>query len=444
MKQLHRDIYRASGRRLPGAGVPKRKSTDVMTSYKMPPPGEIILPMSMHIGKPAVPVVKVGDTVSMGSLVGEADGWLSSPVYSSISGMVTEFLDITLPGGRSSPAIRITSDGEEDSVASYEVPYITGRDSFVKAVEKSGIVGLGGAGFPTHVKLDAEYGRAEVLLINCAECEPYITSDTCTAVNKTEDAVYGIMSTAEYLGIARVVIGLEEGNAEMRSAAERISKTVPNSEVSTLRDYYPQGAERVLIYHTTGRVVKMGQLPIDAGCIVSNISTMAELGRYLKTGVPMLTRCITADGGALRERRNVTVSIGTKARDVVNFCGGLCERPKVLLFGGPMMGVEANSFETPVMKNTNALLMLTAEEMNFSPPSNCIRCGSCLAVCPYSIDPAAIARALKRKNAESVKAHRVDACMECGCCSYVCPAKLPLAENNRRAKKFLKEVFPNG
>ncbi len=400
--------------------------------------------MSMHIGKPAVPAVNVGDTVCMGALVGEADGKVSSPVYSSISGMVTEFLDVTLPGGRNSTAVRITSDGEDRPCTSHEVPYVTGRDSFVHAIAKSGIVGLGGAGFPTHVKLDVEYSRADVLIINCAECEPYITSDTCTAVNRTEDAVYGIMATLEYLGISRVVIALEAENSEMRDAAEKIAKAVPNSEVSQLRDYYPQGAERVLIYHTTGRVVKMGQLPIDAGCIVSNISTIAELGRYLKTGVPMLTRCVTVDGGAVRERRNVTVPIGTRARDVINYCGGLCERPKVLLFGGPMMGVEAHCFDVPILKNTNALLTLTADEMNYSSPSNCIRCGSCLAVCPYSIDPAAIGRALKRGNTESVRAHRVDACMECGCCSYVCPAKLPLAENNRRAKKFLKERVQNG
>ena len=437
---MHQDIYRAVGKRLPGAGVPKRKNTDVMTSYKMPSPGEIVLPMTMHIGKPAVPAVKVGDTVCMGALVGEADGRMSSPVYASISGMVTEILCVTLPGGRSSKAVRITSDGEERPCASLEVPYITGRDSFVRAIEKSGIVGLGGAGFPTHVKLDVEFSSADVLVVNCAECEPYITSDTCTAVNLTDEAVFGIASVAEYLGIERVVLGLEEGNAHMLMAAEKIAKEVPGAEISLLRDYYPQGAERVLIYHTTGRVVKMGRLPIEAGVIVVNISTAAQIGRYLKTGVPLLTRCVTVDGGAVRERRNVTVPIGTKARDVINFCGGLCERPKTLLFGGPMMGVEADSFETPVLKNTNAILSLTEDEMNYSPPSNCIRCGSCLAVCPYSIDPAAIARALKRKNIESVRAHRADACMECGCCSYVCPAKLPLAVNNRLAKKFLKEA----
>ncbi|MBQ6789096.1 MAG: RnfABCDGE type electron transport complex subunit C [Clostridia bacterium] len=441
---MHHDIYRASGKRLAGVGVPKRKNTDAVTPYKMPSPGEVILPMSMHIGKPALPAVKVGDSVCMGALVGEADGTMSSPVYASISGMVTEIPVVTLPGGRTSAAVRITSDGEERPCASLEIPYITGRDSFIKAVEKSGIVGLGGAGFPTHVKLDVEFSSADVLVVNCAECEPYITSDTCTAVNCTDEAVLGIMSVLEYLGIPRVVIGLEEGNVHMLMAAQKIAKEVPNAELSLLRDYYPQGAERVLIYHTVGRVVKMGQLPIHAGVIVVNISTAAELGRYLKTGVPMLTRCVTVDGGAVRERRNVTVPVGTKVRDLINFCGGLCERPKVLLFGGPMMGVEADSFETPVSKNTNAILTLTAEEMNLSAPSNCIRCGSCLAACPYSIDPAAIGRALKRKNAESVSAHRVDACMECGCCSYVCPAKLPLAENNRRAKIFLKEVRNNG
>lgn len=444
MTQLHCDIYHSWGKNLPGAGVPKRKNTDVMTSYKMPFPEEVIMPMAMHIGKPAIPAVKVGDSVCMGALIGEADGKVSSPVYSSISGMVTEILDVSLPGGRKSSAVRITSDGEERPCASLEIPYITGRDDFIRAVGGSGIVGLGGAGFPTHVKLDVEYGRADVLIVNCAECEPYITSDTCTAVNNTDDAVFGIMSIAEYLGIPRVILGVEEGNVHMLMAVEKIAGEVPNIEVSLLKDYYPQGAERVLIYHTTGRVVRMGQLPIDVGVIVVNISTAVELGRYLKTGVPMLKRCVTVDGCAVRERRNVTVPIGTKVRDVVNFCGGLCERPKALLFGGPMMGVEADSFETPLLKNTNALLMLTADEMNVSPASNCIRCGSCLAVCPYSIDPAAIARALKRGNIESVKAHRVDACMECGCCSYVCPAKLPLAVNNRRAKIFLKEAERNG
>ncbi|MBR5448115.1 MAG: RnfABCDGE type electron transport complex subunit C [Clostridia bacterium] len=441
---MHRDIFYGGGGRLPGACVPKRKNTDPLAIYKMPSPEEIILPMSMHIGKPAVPVVNVGDTVCAGALVGEADGVMSSPVYSSISGMVTELLDVVLPGGRISTAVRITSDGEDRPCASVDIPYLTGRDSFIDAVSKSGIVGLGGAGFPTHVKLDVEYGRADLLLINCAECEPYITSDTCTAWNKTDDAIHGIMSVMEYLGIGRAVIGFERGSREMQAAAERIASAVPCTEIVQLRDYYPQGAERVLIYHATGRVVRSGQLPVDEGCIVCNISTVCELGRYLKTGVPLLTRCVTVDGGAVRERRNVTVPIGTRARDVINYCGGLCERPRVLLFGGPMMGVEAVSFETPILKNTNAILTLTDDEMNYSQKSNCIRCASCLSVCPYSIDSAAISRALKRGNTESLISHRVDACMECGCCSYVCPAKLPLAENNRRAKKFLKEARVNG
>lgn len=396
--------------------------------------------MRMHIGAPARAVVRAGDKVSVGSLVGKADGAVSANIHSSVSGIVTEICELTLQRGVKTKAIRIASDGENRRSESLSPPEIKSKDDFVRAIRQSGIVGLGGAGFPTHVKYDVDADRAECLIVNAAECEPYITSDTCTFSLRSDDVKRAFEAISEFYAVKRIIIGVEKGNKRASLAAKSLEAKCERVEAVLLGDVYPQGAERVLIYHVTGKVVPTGCLPIDSGCIVSNVSTLAEIGRYLKDGVPLVERCITVDGGAVREAQNVIVPVGVRAHEVFEFCGGFCEKPPLLLYGGPMMGVLQKDVSVPVMKNTNALLALSLAEASVDPTTSCIRCGSCFRSCPFDIDPAAVARAYKRGAAESVRILRIDACMECGCCAYACPAKLPLVESNRLAKQMLKKA----
>ncbi len=424
---------------LKGISVPKRKITYIISPTKLPVPCEVVLPMQMHIGKAAIPVVREGDRVAVGTVVARPDGDLSSYIHSSVSGIVTDVGSFETLDGRVVSAVRIASDGEGRVCCDVAPPRVTCRDDFVDALKQSGIVGLGGAGFPTHVKYSVAPERIKTIIINAAECEPYITSDTHTMVRHGEYVEVAIEAFREYLGVGRIIVGFERDNEMMTASLEALADRCSIIQLKRLSEVYPQGAERVLIYHTTGEVTPVGGLPINAGCIVSNISTVAEIGRYLKHGMPLVERCITVDGGAVRESKNVIVPVGVRLRDVIDYCGGFLSAPAKLLFGGPMMGLSVNSIDMPILKNTNAVLALDSDEAFYTAPSPCIRCGSCLRACPFDIDPAAIARARKRGAIDAVRRLRVDACMECGCCSYVCPAKLPLVESNRMGKAELRQ-----
>ena len=427
---------------LHGIHVPHRKNTSSRQPARMSAPQTVTIPSSMHIGAPALPIVKVGDEVKVGTKIAEAAGVVSSPVYSSISGKVTKIRDFVLYGGSIVPAIVIESDGEMTADDSIAPPIINSREDLLNAIKESGVVGLGGAGFPTHVKLSADPARIDHLIVNCAECEPYITSDSYTMIERRDDMAYALNALKQHLGIKSIIIGIEANKKEAISSMMKLMLDTMDGctvQVKVLPAVYPQGGEKVLIYNTTGRQVPGGKLPIDVGCVVINCTTLATIGTYLKTGMPLVEKCVTVDGGAVSNPQNVIVPIGTSMEDVFAFCGGLKTEPSKLLYGGPMMGITAPDIQSPVMKNTNALLALTAKETKLPKTTACIRCGSCANTCPFGLAPFAISKAYQNKDAALLDELSVTACMECGCCSFVCPANRPLVQTNKLAKILLRE-----
>ena len=425
---------------LKGVRVPHRKNTDNMASVWMDVPKTVTLPMSMHIGKPAKPVVKVGDHVDVRTLIAEQDGFVSSPIYASVSGTVKKIDEVLLAGGGTAAAITIESDGAMTKDAAIQPPKIESKEDLIEALRLSGIVGLGGAGFPTYIKFNVDPSKIEELIINGAECEPYITSDSITMLERTDDIAAGIAAMEKHLGIKKVIFGIEKNKKEAIASMKKLEEKDDKLKVCVLDDLYPQGGEKVLIYHTTGKTVPAGKLPIDVGCIVCNSTTRAAIGQYIKTGMPLVNKCVTVDGSAVQSPQNVIVPIGTLLRDVFEFCGGFKEEPGKVIYGGPMMGISVPGLDVPVLKNTNALVALNEKEAAPAKTTACIRCGACANHCPFRLNPAAIAKAYNHEDWEALAKLRVDVCMECGCCSFICPAHRPLVQTNKLAKAAMREA----
>ena len=285
--------------KLHGIKLPERKTTEGMPSVKMPVPETVTIPTAMHIGAPVKPVVKVGDEVFVGTLIAEDNEHLSAPVYSSVSGKVSKITEITVSNGKVVQAIVIASDGQMTVDENIKKPEINSKADLVNAIKNSGMVGLGGAGFPTYAKFTSDK-PIETLIINGAECEPYITSDTATMLERADDIKVAIEAIIKYCGVKEVILGIEKGSEEAQSKMEKIASEIPTMKVKVLPKLYPQGGEKVLVYHTTGKVIGNGMLPIDVGCVVINCSTMANIGKYILTGMPLVERCITVDGASVK------------------------------------------------------------------------------------------------------------------------------------------------
>ena len=427
--------------KLHGVNVPHRKNTANMPPVRMNIPKTVTLPMSMHIGAPANPIVKVGDHVDVGTLVAEAVGAVSSPVYASVSGTVKGISDILLSNGNTVPAVTIESDGEMTVDSKITPPTINSREDLINAIRLSGIVGLGGAGFPTYVKFGGDKPLdIEELIVNGAECEPYITSDSVTMTESAEDISYALDMLTKYLNINKVIIGIEKNKPDAIRSMEKVAETREKVSVKVLPSMYPQGGEKVIVYHTTGKKIPNGGLPINVGCVVSNSSSVAAIGKYLKTGMPLVERCITVDGGAVKEPKNVIAPIGTSLNDVFEFCGGFKQEVGKVLYGGPMMGIAVPDTSVPVLKNTNAVIALTEKEAKLPEPTPCIKCGACVNHCPFGINPAAIAKAYKNDDIEGMEKAGATLCMECGCCSFICPTNRPLVQTNKLAKLAIRNA----
>lgn len=423
---------------LRGIHVPHRKNTANTASVRMPAPQSVTLLTLMHIGRPATPVVKIGDHVDVGTLVAEQSGFISSPVYASVSGTVKKITEEIVSSGARVPAITIESDGAMTADASLTAPVVNSKEDFIEALKKSGIVGLGGAGFPTYVKFATDK-PVDTLVINGAECEPYITSDTRTMIEKAEDILLAIETADKYMNFQKIIIGIEKNKPEAIAKMQELEKKNSKIEVKVLPSVYPQGGEKVLVYHTTGRVIKLGELPADIGCIVCNVSTLAAIGNYLTTGMPLVERLVTVDGGAVKERKNVLVPVGTAVKDVFEFCGGFTEDPEKVLYGGPMMGITVPDLDVPVLKQTNALLALTAKEAKLPKTTACIHCGTCVNSCPFGIDVISVAKGLQNGDMAMVEKAGIETCMECGCCAFGCPANRPIVQTNKLAKLALRD-----
>ena len=415
-----------------------------MPAERIAIPSEVLLPVCQHIGAPATPIVNVGDYVKVGQKIAEANGYVSSPVYASVSGKVTKIENYLRPDGREVPAIRIESDGEMTPDENIKPPVITDLESFVAAIRESGLVGLGGAGFPTSVKLDAvKRGGIDTVVINGAECEPYITSDTRTMLDRTNDLVEAIEMLEKLMPtIGSFIFGVEKNKPECIAKLTEVFAGDEKVSVATLPSLYPQGGEKVIVYNTTKRTIPEGKLPSDVGVMVVNVTSLATFASYARTGMPLVEKCITVDGSAISNPKNVIAPIGTPIRALIDHIGGLSEEPGKVIFGGPMMGVAACSLDEPILKATNAITVLNVKESTEPPVTACIHCGRCVAACPLGLNPTIYSRALDIKSQEERVARLEEAklglCMECGCCSYVCPANRPLVQNNRIGKSEIR------
>ncbi len=425
--------------------VPHRKNTAEMTAVPIPAPREVLLSLSQHIGAPATPLVKAGDTVKKGQKIAEAGGFVSSPVHASVSGTVTKIEEYMRTDGRSVTAIRIENDFENAVSEEVVPPTVTDLNGLLSAVAASGLVGLGGAGFPTHVKLAAlKNGSIDTLVVNGAECEPYITSDTRTMLEKGEHIRYAVDVLRKHTpSLKQVIFGIEKNKPTAIASIRALFEGDEAVKVKKLPSLYPQGAEKVLIANTVKRVVPEGKLPADVGVVVMNVTSLAFLGAYLKTGMPLTEKTLTLDGSAVTEPKNLTVPIGTPLSEVIAL-GGVSEEASVkVLYGGPMMGSAVCSTDEPVLKNTNAVTVLLEADTVPKKPTPCLHCGKCATACPHGLIPTRFSEALnladKDRRYGMLEEEKINLCIECGCCSFVCPARRPLVQNNRLAKGELRD-----
>jgi len=424
--------------------VPHRKNTATMPGVKIAPPKEVLLPVTQHIGAPATPIVKKGDLVKVGQKIAEANAPVSSPVYATVSGTVVAVEPYMRATGDTVDSIRIESDGLMTPYENITPPTVTDTDSFLFAVRESGVVGLGGAGFPTAIKLAAEKsGKIDTVIINGAECEPYLTSDTRTMLDRGEKIKRGVEILTAYISAKRYIIAIEKNKPECIEAMRALFLGNEMVEVVPLPSLYPQGAEKVTIYNTTGRIVPEGKLPADVGAIVINVTTLASIAEYIDTGMPLVDKCVTVDGSAVSNPMNVISPIGTPISELLSFVGCNTDNVGKVLFGGPMMGVATPSLDEPISKTTNGITAFAKCDSISPEPTACIHCGRCVRACPMGLNPIAYANALNIESKEDrmarLEEYKVGLCIECGCCSYVCPANRPLVQNNKIGKGELRE-----
>ncbi len=432
------------GKHLNSIKVSHEKHTAGCMTEKMAIPETVCISMSQHIGAPCKPLVAKGDTVKVGQLIGDTDAFVSAPIHSSVSGTVKEISSIRSAMGGEDQVIVIETDGKQEVSEDVKPPVVNDLESFIAAVRASGVVGLGGASFPTHIKLNPKnLDEVDTLIVNGAECEPFITSDHRLMLENADYIVKGIMAIMKYLDLKKAHIGVEENKPD---AIEKLRKAIADTghqdviEVNVLRARYPQGAERVMVYEVTGKTLDAGMLPAQVGVILSNVTTIAFIGQYLETGRPLTSKRLTVDGNAVKEPKNIIVPIGARIADVIEACGGYKAEPEKILMGGPMMGRAIFSDELPVIKNNNAILAFDGAQTLIPEETGCIKCGMCHRACPFNLLPVSIATAYKLKNTDKLDSLRVMQCMECGSCSYVCPARRPLSFINKMAKGMLKEA----
>ena len=425
-----------------GVKVPHNKNTEDCKIVRMPPPKKVILPMQQHIGAPCIPTVKVGDTVKVGQIIGDTDKFISAPIHSSVSGTVTAVSDTVLANGRLAPAVTIESDGEMAVFEEITPPVINNADDFRKAVHDSGLVGLGGAGFPSHVKFALDPNKPiDTIVVNAAECEPYITVDYRECVDNTLYIIKSLMIIKEYLNIPHAVIAVEDNKPKAIEVLQKTADAVGDGsiKVMALKSRYPQGAEKMIVYSATGRKIPLGKLPADIGCIVMNVTSTAFIGRYLETGKPLVSRSLTVDGSGIVNPKNVRVPLGTNLNELIEFCGGFKGDLEKVIAGGPMMGTSLTTTNVPILKSYNAVLAFTKGTSPDKPDTDCIRCGRCSQVCPMGLMPTNIMRSVKARDIDGLKDSSVIACMQCGTCAYACPAGRPLVQYLVLAKDMLRE-----
>lgn len=426
--------------KLSGVFLPHYKGTQNSETVTLPLPESVRIPMSMGMGAPCEPLVKKGDKVTVGQKIGDSDKFMSAPIHSSVSGTVTVVEDFLLSNGRLCKAVVIETDGEQTPCPDVKPPVVTDKASFCKAIRESGCVGLGGAGFPTHIKLNYDESKRHVdcLVINAAECEPYITSDCRIMLEDPDSVADGIRQVMKYLTIENAYVGIEDNKSDAIKLMQQKTADDKNIHIVKLKSSYPQGAEKVMAFNTTGRIIAEGELPSDQGIIVMNVSTAAFISQYLRTGMPLVSRRLTIDGDIVKKPLNVSAPIGTAVSELLHFAETDVDAAKKILMGGPMMGICIYDPDTPMIKVNNAILAFGEKAVKKQVQTNCISCGRCISVCPLKLMPCRFEKAYDAGDKETLKRLRINLCMNCGACSFVCPAKRGLAEKNQLAKDFIR------
>ncbi|MBO6114812.1 MAG: electron transport complex subunit RsxC [Lachnospiraceae bacterium] len=396
------------------------------------PKGDVVYPLSQHIGKPAKPVVKKGDMVKAGDLIGEADGFVSANIHASVSGKVKAIEPRLTSSGSKVESIIIENDGQYESKEfipnDKKISEYT-KDEIIGAIKDAGIVGMGGAGFPTHVKLSPkEPDKIDRIIVNASECEPYLTSDYRRIMDTADKVIDGLKIVLSLFPGAKGIIGIEDNKPKAIELLKEKLADDPDITVNKLKTKYPEGAERQLIYANTGRYINSKMLPADAGCIVHNVDTIYAISEAVREGKPLMERLVTVTGDAIENPVNINVKLGTSYKELVEAAGGFKNDPAKIIAGGPMMGKAIYTLDLPATKSSSAILCMTKDEVSEYESSACIRCGRCVSVCPGRVMPNSLCDMAEAGAIDEFLANNGMECCECGCCSYVCPAKRHLTQ----------------
>ena len=404
------------------------------------PGKELVYPLSQHIGAPAQPVVKKGDYVLAGQKIAEMGGFVSAPVHASVSGTVKEIKKVRNNVGAMVDAIVIENDEKYETAEFQPAQSLESltKEEIIARIKEGGVVGMGGAGFPTHVKLSPkEPDKIEYVLVNGAECEPYLTSDYRRMLEQPEWIINGLKCILKLFDNAKGYICIEDNKPDCIAKISELVKDEPRIEVSTLKTKYPQGAERCLIAAVSGREINSSMLPADAGCVVDNVDTVCAVYRAVMKGEPVMDRIVTITGDAVAEPCNLKARTGTSFAELLEAAGGLKQPAEKMISGGPMMGFAMFDYHVPVVKTSSALLCMTKDEAAQYEPSACINCGKCVEVCPGRVIPARLADFAERHDEKMFLKYDGMECCECGCCSYICPAKRHLTQSIKSMRKII-------
>lgn len=424
--------------KLNGIDLAHKKGTENVKTITLPVPAQVVLPLSQHMGAICEPLVKVGDEVKVGQKIGDSSAYMSTPMHSSVSGKVVAINDFLLANGNVCKAIIIDSDGLQTISDEVSPPIVTDKSSLAAAIKESGCCGLGGAGFPTHVKLNYDENKTPIdaLVVNAAECEPYITADYRELIETPDDVIEGIKLILKLLNIKKAFLCIEDNKPHAIDKLRQMTNDCPIIKIVNLKSSYPKGAEKIVAYEATGKLIGEGELPSQQGILVMNVSTIGFINRYITSGMPLISKRITVDGDVVGEPCNVWALIGTPVSDILKQANTSVDKITKLLAGGPMMGICLMDTDAPIVKTNNAILAFKKDNSK-KMQTACIKCGRCMRACPMNLMPTELEKAYDTKNIEALKDFKLLLCMNCGSCSYVCPAKRNLAEKNQLAKAIL-------